>query len=1295
MNRNLLFPDSFIGKAFLICLCFQFFMQSSFAVLKTSNGIGLWNTAATWFPSGVPAAGDDVVILNGHTVTIDINTTALLSLTVNGILVVGNSNANIILTVSGNVLISNTGSLITAGNGGNVFNVGGNMTVNNIYDARIGGATMNTIFNGTGNQAISGTGSTFDLSATQINNTGAAGNNLVTFSPNTLTASANFLTITNGVIRLSGTFSLTNTFFSAPAYTIPASGGFWLDNPNVTVTGRAGSPTADGLLRIDQGIFNVGTTAAHSMEFENLQVNGGTLNVANGIWSYSATGSYLQTGGTVRVASIGNSSIYSCFDFLGDNFTMSGGIIIMRQNGSLTDYTNYPTTYNITGGTVQVGDGFSLTGSVFFMEGVCPNVNVDNTTNTKQAWLWDNLFIRGNLTVSPGSSFLCDDPVFGLGYGAYVFGNAISNNGTISGSYTDSEFGFYGSSLQTYSGTGNFGTMANPFLGWGVSVVNPSNLSLMAPIFTGRINLLEGQVINSNQITLGSGTSALIQRGGLATANAGSLDGYPMYNGTPNLYLRYDDALSAIGSGFEIPSSTNTYQVFSNNSTGVTLNSNLTIANDFQLLNGTFNLQTHTLNIGNTITKTSGFINGVNGLLRMQGSTAQTIPATIFVNNDLLNLSIANTFATVPQVTLAGDLNLYGSLNFGNVNAKTFNTAGYLTLKSTATATASVADLTNAGANSNNRISGDVNVERYIGYVGKWNLLTAPVNTSQSAWSSWQNAGTAISGYGTRITGPNGPNVPQGIDNYSQGYSLKWWDEAAGNWTGITNTTTAPVNRNRGYFLFVRGDRSVIPPSIGAASTLRSRGPLYLGYSGSGAEPAPINYGSLAAGVNASAANPFASAISFANVYANSNTGNIKQQYYLWDPTAAGLYGVGRYQNFYYSGGSWLTTPSISDMASPYYGLSNYHEIQSGQAFFIESAGTGTVQVAFNEDDKITGSRLVTREPPLPQEMVMMSTMLHSNNTTVLDGNRVLYSNSFSNDFAVEDAHKITNTAFNFGIASNGRQLIVEGRSPILSTDTIHYNMSGLSNGNYQLSFEPVGLQQTGLIAELIDAFLNSRTAISLSDSSWYAFETNSNPASKAANRFMLVFRAPGGPVPVTFISIAAQRQTDRSVNIKWVVANETNIEHYEVERSADGRLFTGILQTNATNSGQYTKNDNSPLTADNYYRIKAIGLAGEITYSAIVIVAPDKSPALITVSPNPVKDKQLQVRFTQYEPGNYTILLSNALGQEIYRRGITVQGSSFVKTIALQSTLAGGHYRLSVYDAEGNRLHSEALMVE
>ncbi|MEI9934382.1 MAG: hypothetical protein WDM71_05915 [Ferruginibacter sp.] len=116
----------------------------------------------------------------------------------------------------------------------------------------------------------------------------------------------------------------------------------------------------------------------------------------------------------------------------------------------------------------------------------------------------------------------------------------------------------------------------------------------------------------------------------------------------------------------------------------------------------------------------AGTFDASAGTIEMNGSSPQTIPVNAFVNNNILNLIISN------NVTLAGRQNLFGTLSFGNSN-KTFYTNGLLTLKSTATGTAMVADITNGGINTGNNISGNVTVETFIHARRAWRLSTAPI----------------------------------------------------------------------------------------------------------------------------------------------------------------------------------------------------------------------------------------------------------------------------------------------------------------------------------------------------------------------------------------------------------------------------------------------------------------------------------------------------------------------------------------------------------------------------------------
>lgn len=95
------------------------FATSLPAALKTAAADGNWTSAATWSPSGVPAAGDDVVIPAGRLVTYDSTSTAALkTVKIRGTLkfrTTGNTNLSVgVLTVGPDTLPGSpdTGTLI-------------------------------------------------------------------------------------------------------------------------------------------------------------------------------------------------------------------------------------------------------------------------------------------------------------------------------------------------------------------------------------------------------------------------------------------------------------------------------------------------------------------------------------------------------------------------------------------------------------------------------------------------------------------------------------------------------------------------------------------------------------------------------------------------------------------------------------------------------------------------------------------------------------------------------------------------------------------------------------------------------------------------------------------------------------------------------------------------------------------------------------------------------------------------------------------------------------------------------
>lgn len=680
------------------------------------------------------------------------------------------------------------------------------------------------------------------------------------------------------------------------------------------------------------------------------------------------------------------------------------------------------------------------------------------------------------------------------------------------------------------------------------------------------------------------------------------------------------------------------------------------------------------LTVDGTFINNGGAAN--TGVLRFSGILPQSVGGAGTI--DLENVDIANTAAGIVNVNR--NLSVPGVLSLGSALAKLNVNTGIITLKSSPARTAQVGSIP-TGALITYGTTGRFEVERYLPPLRAWRFLSTPVAAigSPTITEAWREGGLLTStGYGTQITGPEG--AANGFDAVTTGYSMKWYDASISNYKMVTNTSGSIAN-DAGYMVFVRGDRSIGVGGTTSATNLRIKGQIRTGLQ---VFPTPANSFQ-------SIGNPYPSRISFPDLL----TGNplIGSYYIAWDPSLNGSYAVGGFQTLSSLDGYQAQAPAPGAGTSSLYIVNNtYPDIESGQAFYIQNPTAAPLPVTIDENMKTTGSRIASREPTM-EDRQFIRTRLYTNTGEIADGNMVAFDDELNNDFESDDAIKFTNSGENFGMSRFGKKLSVEGRNRIQPNDTIHYNMSNLREQEYKISILPEKLSGLGMEAYFVDRFLNTQTPVSLATNTDIAINITSNAASKAANRFYLVFKSLAGPLPVTFVSVAAQRQADRSIAVKWKVANEINIDHYEVERSANGTQFNSILTNDAQGTADYSKNDLSPLAADNFYRIKATGIAGDITYSAIVKVSPLKSTASISVYPNPVVNGQLGIQFTGQAEGNYTIQLVNAKGQLVYKGTVYVASDNTNETIRLNKTLAKGTYQLSVQDIAGKITNHQVLV--
>ena len=108
--------------------------------------------------------------------------------------------------------------------------------------------------------------------------------------------------------------------------------------------------------------------------------------------------------------------------------------------------------------------------------------------------------------------------------------------------------------------------------------------------------------------------------------------------------------------------------------------------------------------------------------------------------------------------------------------------------------------------------------------------------------------------------------------------------------------------------------------------------------------------------------------------------------------------------------------------------------------------------------------------------------------------------------------------------------------------------------------------------------------------------------------------------IPVTWLSFTAKPKNNQSF-LQWKIANELNVDHYEVEYSIDGRQFNTLysLPTDNLNSIEkdYEQIHPFPVEGNNYYRIKQVDKDSHFSYSQIVIVKMEKG-TILTINPNP-----------------------------------------------------------------------------
>ncbi|MCW3106344.1 MAG: C-terminal target protein [Segetibacter sp.] len=677
-----------------------------------------------------------------------------------------------------------------------------------------------------------------------------------------------------------------------------------------------------------------------------------------------------------------------------------------------------------------------------------------------------------------------------------------------------------------------------------------------------------------------------------------------------------------------------------------------------------------TLKIKGTITVNSGSITATNGIAEFTGTSSQSIPGGLFTSNTIKSLVITNAAG----VSLAGPVRVTGSVSFGNVNNSVLTTNGFLTLVSTSSYTASLNDITNSGVNTGNQVSGDVTVERYITAKRAFRFLTAPVNTVTSIKANWMentnNASTSVNNdpvpnYGTHITGSGGDT--NGFDATSTNNpSLFTFDNVTQIWGAVPNTNGVFAAGNA-YRMLVRGSRAIDLSSNSASPTvtvLRSTGTLVTGSvtmakaGGSGTAGMP-ELSSVTNTFNY-IGNPYASVVNWLTV----GQTDIDPSIYVFDPTITGTNGRGAYVSY---------NSILDENSNAASNIDNY--IQSGESFFVLTAGPNP-SITFKETDKSSVQKAVFRTTG---SLYNVSVQLLLPSAEVADATAVYYSDNYSSSIGPEDSYKFTNPDENIAILRDGKTLSLEGRKPVIGSDSVPLQIWQLTQNSYTLKIT-LNKFTSDIQGSLEDKYLHTTTPLIYGET-LVPFTITSDKASVSPDRFKIMFTT-SAALPVKLTGIKAYEK-NKGVQIDWRAESESNMDMYEVERSADAQSFETITSAKAKNdpaiSTAYNAFDENPNAGDNYYRIKSIDKSGDVKYSEVVRVVIANKKNAISVCNNPVVGSSVKLLFDNVEKGNYVVNLTNASGEKVYAGKISYAGGTSYQSVNLQSHVAAGFYQLHV----------------
>lgn len=170
---------------------------------------------------------------------------------------------------------------------------------------------------------------------------------------------------------------------------------------------------------------------------------------------------------------------------------------------------------------------------------------------------------------------------------------------------------------------------------------------------------------------------------------------------------------------------------------------------------------------------------------------------------------------------------------------------------------------------------------------------------------------------------------------------------------------------------------------------------------------------------------------------------------------------------------------------------------------------------------------------------------------------------------------------------------------------------------------------------------------------------------------------------------------TNGYAQLQWAFDEEDQVAHYKVDKAGAGSVFREEATISVNQNNEYNWKDRSPINGYAIYRIRAITITGKTIFSPVIRIQDKNSEGLrVLIYPNPLfQNQEINIQLSGMVPGNYTVTLSNAIGNRVWNRYLSIIGNSWTKTMVLPAPVTKGYYLITVNE-ERKKVFSGKILI-